>query len=54
MNNDTTAKIICWTIHAIVAIYRFIPLLPFLLMFLALCGAWRLWQQYFNHKHRKF
>jgi hypothetical protein len=54
LNNDTTAEVICWAIHATVAIYNFNPLLPYPLMFLALRGAWHLWQQYLNHKHRKF
>ncbi len=46
MEKDQIAKAICFAVGAIIAIYVFMTLLPYLVMFLALCGAWYLWQEH--------
>jgi hypothetical protein len=43
---DDTVKIICYGIGAIIALYIVLECLPYLLAFLALCGAWYLFQEY--------
>jgi len=45
MEKDQTVKNICFGVAALVAIYVFFELLPYLVIFLALCGAWHLYQE---------
>jgi hypothetical protein len=52
MDNDSTAKLIGYAIGGIVALYVFMAILPYLVMFLALVGAYYLWQEY-NRNNRK-
>jgi len=49
---DQTAKIICYLVGFLVAIYVFMLVLPYLVMFLALCGAWYLFQEYEKNNRR--
>ena len=49
---DQIAKIVCFTVGAIIAIYVFLALLPYLVIFLAICGAWYLFQEYERHNRR--
>jgi len=50
MEKDQTAKNICFAVAALVAIYVFFALLPYLVIFLALCGAWHLYQEHEKSK----
>ena len=50
---DQTAKIICFVVGAVIAIYIFLTLLPYLVIFLALCGAWYLFQEYEGKNNRR-
>ena len=50
---DQAAKIICFVVGAVVAIYIFLTLLPYLVIFLALCGAWYLFQEYEGKNNRR-
>ena len=52
---DQTAKLICFAVGALFAIYVFLRLLPYLVLFLALCGVWYLFQEYErnNRNHRR-
>jgi hypothetical protein len=50
---DQIAKALAFAVGAIIAIYVFLNLLPYLVMFLALCGAWYLWQEYERSKRHK-
>jgi len=43
---NQTIKLICSAAGTLIAIYLFMTILPYLVMFLALCGAWSLYQQY--------
>jgi hypothetical protein len=49
---DQTVKIICYLVGFLVAIYVFMLVLPYLVMFLALCGAWYLFQEYEKNNRR--
>ena len=44
--DNNTAKSIGFAVASIAAIYLFMQLLPYLVMFLALCGAWHLLQEH--------
>lgn len=50
---DQTAKMICFAVGAIIAIYILLSLLPYLVMFLALCGAWHLYQEYERNRRNR-
>ena len=52
MNGDTI-KIICYGIAGILALYLFMLIFPYLIAFLAMVGAWYLWQEYQKSKPRK-
>jgi hypothetical protein len=43
---EDTVKIICYGLVVIAALYVIMAILPYLVVFLALCGAWYLFQEY--------
>ncbi len=45
-------KIICYVIAAIFFLYAFSVVVPYLVAFLAMCGAWYLYQEYEKKKRR--
>lgn len=45
-NNEWIAKVICVGIGCVAAYYVLMWLLPYIVILLALCGAWYLWQEY--------
>jgi uncharacterized protein involved in cysteine biosynthesis len=47
---DQTAKIICFGVGCVIAIWVFLQLLPYLVVFLAICGAWYLFQEHERSK----
>jgi hypothetical protein len=51
-SKDQLTKIMSFAIGAIVAIYVVLKVLPYLVMFLALCGAWYLYQEYERNNRR--
>ena len=51
-SKDQIAKHICFAAGTLFSIYILIRLLPYLVMFLALCGAWHLLQEY-ERKNRR-
>jgi hypothetical protein len=51
---DQIAKLVCIAIGCVIAFYVFMWLLPYIELFLALCGAWYLWQEYErNNRHNR-
>jgi hypothetical protein len=44
--NQDIARLVCYAVGFLIAIYVFMLIFPYLVMFLALCGAWYLWQGY--------
>ena len=55
---DQTAKIICFGVGTVIGIWVFLQLLPYLVIFLAMCGAWYLFQEHerskrHNHDNRQ-
>ena len=51
---DQVAKLICIAVGCIIAFYVFMWLLPYIEMFLAICGACYLWQEYQKNNRRRF
>ena len=47
---DQTAKIICFGVGTVIGIWVFLQLLPYLVIFLAMCGAWYLFQEHERSK----
>ena len=47
-----TGKIICYAIAAIFFLYAISILLPYLVVFLALCGTWYLYQEFQRNNRR--
>ena len=45
---EDTVKIIGYSLGIVVAMHGIMAVLPYLLAFLALCGAWYLFQEYNN------
>ena len=52
MDKLNIAEILCWAIGGIVVLYVLMTALPYIVLFLALCGAWHLWGQYNGSKKR--
>ncbi len=50
--NQEIAKIIGIGVGCVVAYYVLMWVLPYLVIFLALCGAWYLWQEYERNNRR--
>ena len=46
------AKIISIGVGCVIAYYVLLWVLPYLVVFLALCGAWYLWQEYERNNRR--
>lgn len=51
MERDQTAKMICLGLAIMAGLYALLVMLPYIELFLALCGAWHLWQE--HQKGRK-
>ena len=47
-------KILCYGIGCVVAVYIFMIILPYLVVGLALVGAWHLVEEYYKNNKRKF
>lgn len=47
---DNTIKLIAYALAALIAMYVLTTILPYIVMFLALCGAYHLWQEYHKPK----
>ena len=45
MKNDQIAKLICYGVGCAFALYIIWTFLPYIVLFLALCGAWHLFQE---------
>ena len=45
-------KIICFCVGCVIAFYVLMWVVPYLVIFLALCGAWYLWQEYQRDKRQ--
>jgi len=52
MEKDQIAKIICFVVGCVIACYVILWLLPYIEMFLALCGAYYLLQEYTRNNRR--
>ena len=55
MDNDQTIKVICYGLTGLIVVYVFFQVLPYILVFLVLYGAWQLFQGYErsdDHRHR--
>ena len=46
MDKFKTPEIICFAIGGIVVLYILMTALPYIIVFLAICGAWSLWEKY--------
>ena len=51
---DQIAKLVCIAVGCVIAFYVFMWFLPYIEMFLAICGAWYLWQEYQKNNRRRF
>jgi hypothetical protein len=49
-----SGKLICYALGGILAVYVLILLLPYIIIGLAVCGAWHLIVEYNKNKKRKF
>ncbi len=54
MDRNQTARLICFAIAAIIGVHIFMALLPYLVKFLAFCGAYYLWQEYEKNKKGRY
>jgi hypothetical protein len=52
MEKDQIAKLICIAVGCVIAFYVLMWLLPYIELFLALCGAWYLFQEYERNNRR--
>jgi len=50
--NDKTVEIICWACGGLIALWILMTVLPYLVLFLALCGAWHLYQEFQRDNRR--
>ena len=49
---DQIAKFICIAVGCVTSFYVLMWMLPYIELFLALCGAWYLWQEYERNNRR--
>jgi hypothetical protein len=49
---DQNAKFVSIAVGCVIAYYVFMWLLPYITMFLALCGAWYLYKEYERNNRR--
>jgi len=46
MKQQQIAKLLCQAVGCVLALYILWMIFPYIVMFLALCGAWHLYQEY--------
>ena len=50
--HDPIIKLISFALGCVIVFYIFMWMLPYIELFLALCGAWYLWQEYERNNRR--
>lgn len=53
MDKDQIAKLLCYFVGFLVAVYILASLFPYLVLFLAAVGVWHLFQQYDQDQGKK-
>lgn len=46
MRKSDTVELICWAVGCVIGLLILMHILPYIILFLALCGAYYLWQEF--------
>ncbi len=52
MRRNDTVEIICWAVGCLIGLLILMKLLPYIILFLALCGAYYLYEEYCRNNRR--